>query len=199
MSNFPAPIQNLIENFNRLPGIGRKTAERLVFHLLKTRADERKSFADNLTLLQNVKFCVVCRNFTQADERCAVCRDPKRDRTQICVVEDQHDLNVLEETREYHGLYHVLGGVLNPLEDQTEKDLNIQKLEERIAAGGVAEIILALNPDIHGEATSIFLKKKLQPRNIKITRLARGLPMGADLEYADEITLANALKGRREL
>ncbi|OGF32264.1 recombination protein RecR [Candidatus Falkowbacteria bacterium RIFOXYD2_FULL_35_9] len=195
---FPDKIQNLIEDFSKLPGIGRKTAERLVFSLLKKQQNDLELFAQHLKELQSLKLCTECFNFSD-NGLCPICNNSNRDRTQLCIVAEQHDLNVIEETHEYHGLYHVLGGVLNPLEDFTENDLNIKTLIPKIEKNNILEVILALNPDMQGEATIIFLKKHLSPNKIKITRLARGLPMGSDLEYADEVTLSNALSNRREV
>ena len=199
MNNFPTTIQNLINEFAKLPGIGRKTAERFVFYLLKQPRTELESLAQSLTLLQNNIFqCSECANLSEAEGLCPICSSQQRDKTIICLVEEIHDLNVIEETNEYNGLYHVLGGLINPIEGLTEDKLNIKKLIDRIQKNNVKEIILALNPDMPGEATIIFIKKLLAPYNLTITRLARGLPMGSDLEYTDKVTLSSALKGRKE-
>jgi recombination protein RecR len=200
MLNFPQTIQNLIEEFTKLSGVGRKTAERYVFYLLKQHKDQLESFAQSLTQLQNSIFlCPECANFSESSGLCPICTSTNRDKATICIVEESHDLNVIESTNEYNGLYHVLGGTLNPIDGITEEKLNVKKLVERIANNGIQEAIIALNPDMPGEATTIFLRKLLQPYKIKITRLARGLPMGSDLEYADEVTVSNALKGRKEI
>ncbi len=199
MARFPSQLNNLIEDFAKLPGIGRKTAERFVFYLIKQPKSEITSFIQSLTELQNnTHTCSQCHNLTEQEGLCPICRNSSRDQKQICVVEEIHDLNVLEETNEYHGVYHVLGGTINPIDGVTEQHLNVRKLIERIQQNNITEVILALNPDMQGEATMLYLKKLLLPTNVKITRLAKGLPMGSDIEYADEVTLANAIKGRRE-
>jgi len=196
---FPKIIQNLIDQFNKLPGIGPKTSERLVFYLLKQNKQELKEFAQALNVsAENITVCSQCFNFSETNP-CEICSDKTRDKTTLCVVAQIFDLMAIENTSEYHGLYHVLGGNLNPIEGITPDELTIKQLEERIKNNGVREIILALNPDIEGESTIVYLTKILKPYKIKITRLARGLPMGSNLEYADEITILNALKGRREL
>lgn len=200
MSSFPRAIQNLINEFSKLPGIGRKTAERFVFFLMKKPKSDIEQLRQALLDLQNnLHQCYECGNLSEKENLCPICSNQNRDHQILCVVEQIHDLNVIEETREYHGLYHVLGGVINPIEGITEDQLNIKKLLGRIETNGIKEIILAFNPDMQGEATIIFLKKLLSKYNLKITRLARGLPMGSDIEYADEVTLASALKGRREI
>lgn len=196
---FPRIIQNLINQFNKLPGIGPKTSERLVFYLLKKNKEELKEFAQALDMsADNITVCSRCFNFSENDP-CEICSDKTRDKTTLCVVAQIFDLMAIENTGEYHGLYHVLGGNLNPIEGITPDELTIKQLIERIKNNGVREIILALNPDIEGESTIVYLTKILKPYKVKITRLARGLPMGSNLEYADEITILNALKGRREL
>ncbi|HCC23034.1 TPA: recombination protein RecR [Candidatus Falkowbacteria bacterium] len=200
MARFPEQIQNLIDDFNTLPGIGRKTAERLVFFVLKQNAAYIHKFSGHFEQLSAVNKCQECHNFSFAQTLCSICDDPKRDKTILCLVEEHHDLNVIEETDTFRGLYHILGGVLNPLEGITPDKLNLQNLIDRIKKNKVTEVILALNPDMQGEATIMYLNKFLQPiPGIKITRLARGLPMGSDIEYADEVTLANALSNRREV
>ncbi len=199
MPKFPSSIQNLINEFNKLPGIGPKTSERLVFYLLKQNPEELSKFARALEGMKNtINFCGVCGNISEQNP-CPICADPKRDKGIICVVSEVFDLMAIENTGEYNGLYHVLGGYLNPLEGITPEDIRIRELVERLKNNSTKEIILALNPDLEGESTVIYLGKLLKPLKIKITRLARGLPMGANLEYADEITLLNALKGRGEI
>jgi len=197
---YPETINNLIESFSRLPGIGRKTAERFVFYLLKRPGAEIEKFAKNLYELQKHNFtCPDCFNFSENQGLCSICSDSTRNQNTICVIEEFHDLNVIEATGEYKGLYHVLGGKIDPPEGITPDKLKIKELLRRIQQNNIQEIILALNPDIQGEGTIIYLKNILKPLNIKLTLLARGLPMGSDIEYADEITLSNALKGRQEL
>ncbi|MBU1131808.1 recombination mediator RecR [Patescibacteria group bacterium] len=200
MPYYPSPIEKLIESFTRLPGIGRKTAERFVFYLLKQPKQELQNFSQNIFNLQaNTSLCPDCFNFSEGNGLCSICRDPKRNKNQICVVEKIHDLNMLESTREFNGLYHILGGKLDPIEGIVPEKLKIRQLEERIEKNNIEEIILAINPDIQGEGTILYLRKTLQPFNLKVTLLARGLPMGSDIEYADEATLSRALKGRTEL
>lgn len=200
MPSYPPTIENLINSFSLLPGIGRKTAERFVFYLLKRPKGEINQFAEHLNDLQNnLQLCPNCGNFSGQAGLCNICSDPGRDKQTICVVEQIHDLTVIENTNEHKGVYHVLGGKIDPIEGMMADSLNIRKLIERVKTQGIQELILALNPDIQGEATILYLKKLFAPANIKITLLARGLPMGSDIEYADEITLSNALKGRQEL
>jgi len=199
MNKFPTPVQNLIDEFNKLPGIGPKTSQRFVFYLLNQPKEEINKLVQALGGLKDeVKFCSVCQNITQKDP-CGICSDSSRDQKTICVVAQVYDLLSIESTGEYKGLYHILGGVLNPLEGVTPRELRVKELVERIKKNKPSEIILGLNPDLEGESTVIYLTKLLAPAKIKITRLAKGLPMGADLEYADEVTLSNALKGRREV
>jgi len=197
---YPNEIENLIEKFNKLPGIGRKTSEKFVFYLLKQKPEFLNEFANSILNLQkNLNFCQICNNFSGIQNLCEICQDTSRNKSQLCIVEDIQDLAVIESTKEYQGLYHVLGGQINPLEGITPEKLNIQKLIDRVKKEKFSEIILALNPDIQGEATSFYLIKLFKPLKIKFTRLARGLPMGSDLEYTDETTLTNALKGRQEI
>lgn len=199
MSKFPAQLETAINEFTNLPGVGRKTAERYVFYLMKQPAEVIEKLITAISQLHNqISQCPRCGNFSTNKNLCAICADPNRDSKIICVVEESHDLIVIESTGEYHGLYHVLHGTLNPLEGITEKQLNINSLIKRVKTEKTSEIIIALNPDLTGEATTIYLKKLLIGTNVKITRLARGLPMGADLEYADEVTLSNAIKWRKE-
>jgi len=200
MISYPDQINNLIESFCKLPGIGRKTAERFVFYLIKEEKEELFQFADNLSKLHEANFtCPTCFNFSPRQGLCDICSNEKRDKTQICVVEEFHDLNNIENTKLYNGLYHVLGGKIDPPEGVTAEKLKINELLTRIQNNQIQEIILALNPDIQGEGTILYLRKLLLPLNIKLTLLARGLPMGGNIEYADEVTLANALKGRQQL
>ena len=195
----PEPVQRLVEAFSRLPGIGPKTASRLTYYLLRQPPEEANSLAEALhDLKARTRFCEVCFNITE-DSPCPVCESDERDRAIICVVEEPLDVLALERTRDYRGLYHVLHGAISPMEGVGPEDLKIRDLLARIEAGGVREVILATNPSLEGENTAMYLHKKLLPLGVKVTRLARGLPMGGDLEYADEVTLARALEGRREM
>lgn len=198
---FPSPIQNLINYFTTLPTVGPKTAERYVFYLLKKSPDELQRFAAALAGLKNGIF--VCKNCfaIAASDPCPICADAKRSNSTICVVSDFRDMIALESTGQFSGKYHILGGTINAIEGIKPEQLNIAQLAGRVSREKTMEIILALNPDLEGETTSMYLAKLLKSKykNIKITRLAKGLPMGADLEYADEITLANALKYRNTL
>jgi recombination protein RecR len=189
-------VDNLVAQLTRLPGIGTRTAQRLAFHLLSTSPEEGTALADAIReVKERVRACRVCGNLTE-DETCAICADPRRDRTVICVVEQPVDVVSVERTHEYRGLYHVLGGALSPLDGVEPRDLRIAGLLERVDAGGVEEIVLATNPTMTGEATAAFLADRLRDR-VVVTRLASGLPVGGDLEYADEVTLGRALAGRR--
>ncbi|MFH1236381.1 MAG: recombination mediator RecR [Parcubacteria group bacterium] len=195
---YPKPIQTLIDFFRTLPGVGTKTAERFVLHLVGIPAKERIEFAKAIEEIQNVLHrCRVCSRIDTRDP-CAICADSQRDHTTICVVSDQQDVMAIEKTNEFHGVYHVLGGALNPIEGITPDRLTIDQLAERIknAKPKVKEIILATNPDIEGESTAMFLARKLKPLHVLVSRLARGLPFGSHVEYADDVTLSDALKGR---
>ena len=195
---YDGAIQRLIDAFSKLPGIGPKGAQRIAFYILGSDEREAADLADAITEVKaKVKFCEVCRNVCEASP-CPVCLDPRRDHSIICVVEEPKDVMSIERTREYHGLYHVLGGAINPMANVGPNDLNIAKLLERLGDGSVTEVILALDPNIEGEATTTYLSRLLSQVGIKVTRLASGLPVGSDLEYADEITLGRALSGRRE-
>lgn len=194
--SYPSSIQNLINEFNKLPGIGSKTSQRFVFYLLKQPKSEIVKLTNSLQQLKDtIKICSICGCFTETDH-CTICSGSQRDKTLLCVVSETTDMAVIEATGEYKGLYHILGGMLNTLDGITPDMLNIKSLADRVKTGIFQEIIFAFNPTIEGESTVIYLKKILEQYNIKITRLARGLPMGSDIEYADEITLSNALKGR---
>lgn len=198
---FPPPLTRLIQHFRSLPGVGPRTATRFVFALLNKSEDELRAFGHALVdFKQSIRICKLCFNISLQNP-CPICVDQKRDHTLVCVIARPQDIQALEETREYHGLYHVLGGTLNPIEGITPEQLRIKELLTRLdsAQNGVSEIILALNPDLEGEATALYLAKLLKSRVPRVTRLARGLPQGADLEYADEVTLINAIKGRREI
>lgn len=197
---YPQIIQNLINQFAKLPSIGPKSAERLVFHLLYKPQSELHAFSEAIDHLKaGIKQCRVCFNFSETDP-CHICEDSKRDKTIVCVVGKPQDVAILEKTAYFNGLYHILGGNINPLDNISPQHIKIKELLLRIKNNGINEVILALNPDMNGETTSIYLIKLIkQFPDIKITRLARGLPMGADLEYADEVTLENALRDRKEM
>lgn len=198
-TEYPEAIKKLIKEFTNLPGIGEKTAERLVFYLLDQSKQSLLNFSQALSnLKEKIVRCSQCQNFSDAN-LCLICQDKKRNPGVICVVAKPQDVVAIEKTNEYQGVYHVLGGVLNPLEGITPEQLKIKELISRLKKDKIREIILALNPDLEGESTILYLVKLLKPYKIKITRLAKGLPMGSDLEYADEVTLSNALKGRREI
>ena len=201
MKLLPDPIQRLILALERLPGIGPKTASRLAFYLLRAP----REISDELSVsLENLKssigLCTVCFNFTLAgQEKCEICASSSRESGLICVVEDAMDVLAMERTAGYQGRYHVLGGVLSPIEGIGPEDLKIHQLLERVNSGGITEIIIATNPSMEGDATALYLRQQLEPNGVKVTRLARGLPMGGDLEYADQNTLLRALSGRQEM
>lgn len=201
MPSLPAPVQNLIAAFSRLPGIGPKTASRLTFHLLRGSDDLGQQLADALLALKSATgLCKECFNITlSSQETCEICADPRRDETIVCVVEEPMDVLVLEQTGGFNGRYHVLHGVLSPIEGVGPEDLRIRPLIERAARGALREVILATNPSMEGDATALYLRQQLIPYNLRITRLARGLPVGGDLEYADQNTLLRALAGRQEM
>lgn len=196
-------IEDLTTELARLPGIGRKTALRLTYFILKRTPDESRRLARVIeSVAERVRECSRCGNLTEADP-CELCDDPRRDRSVICVVEEAADIGAIERSGEFRGMYHVLGGHLSPLDGVGPEELNIDRLLERLTAdggaGGVEELIIATNPSVEGEATALYLQKLARPRGIRVTRLARGLPVGGDLEYADGVTIAEALSGRREL
>ena len=196
---FPTPIKNLIDHFTRLPGIGMKTSEKFVFYLLKRSPAELEQFARAiLSLKSNITICNECYNFSEKSP-CGICNDQIRNKEIICVVAKPQDIHPIETTGKFSGVYHVLGGVIDNLNGITPDKLNVNQLIDRLQKNNIQEIILAFNPDIGGEETTMYLRKILEPFNIKTTRLGRGLPMGADLEYADEVTLSNALEYRNEL
>ena len=197
----PEPIQDLINAFSRLPGIGPKTASRLTFYLLRAPEDQARDLAQALMAIKTgTAYCQTCFNITTAGRtECEVCASPERDGRVVCVVEEPLDVLALERTAGYRGRYHVLHGVLSPIEGIGPDDLKIRELLERVRTGGVEEIILATNPSMEGDATAMYLGRQLQPLGVRVTRLARGLPMGGDLEYADTNTLLRALSGRQEM
>lgn len=199
MKELAPPIARLVEELQRLPGVGRKTAQRLAFHLLRQPTAEAERLAQAiLDAKQNLRTCSVCHNITEQDP-CGFCSSSTRNHKQICVVESAQDILNVERTRSYQGLYHVLGGVLSPLQGIGPDQLNIKSLLERLKGDSVEEIIVATNPNAEGEATALYLSKLIKPLGIRITRLGMGLPAGSELEYADQITMTRALEGRREL
>ena len=199
MEHFPAPLEKLVEQFARLPGIGRKSAQRLAFHVLSLTNEEAEEFANAiLSAKRNVTTCPQCRNLT-AGGLCPICAAPRRDAATICVVADPRDVVAMERAREYNGRYHVLHGVISPMNHVGPDDLEIRSLLERVAAEDIKEIIMATNPDTEGEATAMYLARLLRPFGVRVTRLAYGIPVGGHLEFADDATLMRALEGRREL
>lgn len=200
MSSFYAPpIARLIEEFEKLPGIGHKTAQRLAFHVLNLSQEKTESLANAIRDAKlKIHYCSICSNLTEADP-CSICSSVNRDQGIICVVEDPRDVVAMERTREFKGLYHVLQGVISPMDGIGPEDIKIKELLHRIREGDIREVILATNPNVEGEATAMYISKLLKPVGIKTTRIAYGIPVGGDLEYADEMTLAKALEGRREL
>lgn len=193
------PISRLIQEFNKLPGIGPKSAQRLAYHLLQSPPEKARDLAEAIIgIKENLKLCSTCLNITDSDP-CAICADESRDTTRICVVEEPIDIMPLERTRKYHGLYHVLHGVISPGDGIKPEDLRIRELLDRISGSNIVEVILATNPNAEGEATSLYIQRLLTPLSIRVTRLARGLPFGGDLEYADDVTLSRALEGRQEM
>ncbi|MFC5651918.1 recombination mediator RecR [Paenibacillus solisilvae] len=196
---YPEPIAKLIDAFSRLPGIGPKTAARLAFHVLRMKEDDVIDFAKALvSVKRNLHFCSVCCNITDIDP-CRICQDKSRDNTVICVVQESRDLVAMERTKEFQGLYHVLQGAISPMEGIGPDEIRIAELLRRLSDDRIQEMILATNPNIEGEATAMYLSRLVKPFGIKVTRIAHGLPVGGDLEYADEVTLSKALEGRREL
>ena len=199
MEYFPAPLEHLVEQFARLPGIGGKSAQRLAFHVLNLPMEDAREFADAIVnAKKSVTLCPVCQNLTDGG-LCGICASPKHDETTICVVADPRDVIAIERAREFRGHYHVLHGVLSPMNHVGPDDLQIKSLLDRVAAGGINEVIMATNPDTEGEATALYISRLLKPFGVKVTRLAYGIPVGGHLEFADDATLMRALEGRREL
>ena len=199
MQYFPTALQELADQFARLPGIGGKTAQRLAFHVLSLPLEDAQGFADAIMdAKKTVHTCPVCQNLTDR-EICPICDDVMRDRGQICVVAEPKDVIAMERSREFNGVYHVLHGVISPLNHVTQDDLKIRELLMRVSTGRVREVIMATNPDTEGEATAMYISRLLRPMEIKVTRLAYGVPVGSQLEYADEVTLSRALEGRQEI
>ena len=199
MQFFPAALQNLADQFARLPGIGGKTAQRLAFHVLSLPLEDAEEFAAAIVdAKKTVRHCPVCQNLTDR-ELCPICDDEGRDHSLICVVAEPKDVIAMERSREFTGVYHVLPGVISPLNHVTQDDIRVKELLQRVAKGDVREIIMATNPDTEGEATAMYISRLLRPMETKVTRLAYGISVGSQLEYADEVTLARALEGRREI
>jgi recombination protein RecR len=196
---YTKPLARLIEELQKLPGIGPKSSQRLAFHLVKQSPQAVQALAQALiTAKETIKFCSVCANLS-ADDPCDICRNPNREQATICVVAEPRDLVALERTKEFKGTYHVLGGLISPLDGIGPEQLKVKELLGRLQASGVEEVILALSPTVEGEATTLYMSRLLKPMGVKVTRIAFGLPMGGDLEYADELTLVKALEGRREV
>lgn len=199
MQHYAKPLARLVAEFEKLPGIGPKSAQRMAFHLLRTPPEEARALADAiLDMKEKIRFCTECFNFTD-QELCDICRNPKRDTSSICVVAEPRDLIAMEKTNEFHGLYHVLQGVISPQEGILPDMLRIRELMSRLSKFPVKEIIIATNPTVEGEATAFYLARLLKPMGIKVTRIAHGLPAGGDLDYADQATLVSALTWRREM
>ena len=196
---YEGALQDLVEEFGKLPGIGPKSAQRLAFHILQTDSQDVNALAQALTdVKKRVRFCEICGNVSEEAE-CTVCQDPRRDRTMICVVEEPKDVGAIERTREYRGLYHVLGGAIDPMAGVGPDNLRIKELMTRLQDGEVKETVIATDPNLEGEATATYLVRLLGSLGVTVTRLASGLPVGGDLEYADEVTLGRAFSGRREI
>ena len=199
MGNFIEPLSNLINELKKLPGVGEKTALRLSFHILRSPKEEVESLARSLMDLKDkVTFCSICFNLTDSDP-CEICMDRSRDDALICVVEMPQDLLAIEKTKSYKGRYHVLHGAISPLDGVSPESLKIKELVERVKSGGIKEVILATNPNVEGEATAVYISKLIKPLGVKTTRIAKGVPVGSDLEYIDEVTLSGAIEGRREM
>jgi recombination protein RecR len=196
--DYPAPVARLIDELRKLPGIGPKSAQRIAFHLVRGSREDAGRLAQSIgTLLDGIRMCTVCHAITDQDV-CATCSDAQRSDRTICVVEEPHDVVAVEKTRDYHGRYHVLHGALSPLAGVGPDELRIQGLLERVRPGGVEEVILATSPTVEGEATAVYLARLLKPLGVRVTRIAMGVPVGSDLEWADEVTMSKALEGRRE-
>ena len=199
MAAYARPVERLINELSKLPSIGPKSAQRIAFHVVRGRPDDARALAEALReVKERIKPCRRCFNLTEAEE-CGICTDPRRDQAVICVVEDPYDIGPIERTGEYKGLYHVLGGSLSPLDGIEPEDLRIAELVERVEKEGTKEIVVATNPNTTGEATALFISQELTEKPVRVTALASGLPVGGDLEYADEVTLGRALAGRREI
>ena len=196
---YEGPIQDLVDELNRLPGIGPKSAQRLAFHIVKSQADDARRLADAITRAkERTRFCRECFGVSEG-ELCRYCADPSRDPSTVCVVEEPKDVSAVEKAGVVKGRYHVLGGAISPMQGIGPDDLRVQELLDRVGRNGVSEVILAMNPNLEGNATAMYVAGLLKPLGVRVTRLASGLPVGGDLEYADEITLGQALEGRREM
>ena len=199
MRQYPKPLAKLINELSKLPGIGSKSAQRLAFHILALEDREAEQLAEAiLSAKREMKYCSVCGNLTDEDP-CAICSDPARREDVICVVESPRDVMAMERIKEFNGLYHVLHGVISPMEGIGPEDINLKSLIQRLQANDIKELIIATNPNIEGEATAMYIARLIKPAGIKVTRIAHGIPVGGDLEYADEVTLLKSLEGRREL
>lgn len=199
MDYYAVPVAKLVEEFQKLPGIGHKSAQRLAFHVINMPMDKVQRLADAiLDAKQKTRYCSVCSNLTDVDP-CPLCSGTSRDPSSICVVQDPRDVVAMERTREFKGLYHVLHGAISPMQGIGPEDIRIKELIKRLGSGEVKEVILATNPNVEGEATAMYISKLIKPLGVKATRIAHGIPVGGDLEYADEVTLAKALEGRREI
>jgi recombination protein RecR len=199
MADFAEPLARLITEFKRLPGIGQKSAQRIAFHLLRVSRDSAEQLSQAiLDVKDKLGLCSQCGNISDA-ELCQYCSDPTRNQEIICVVEEAHNIVGIESTRQYNGLYHVLGGAMSPLRGIGPEQLNIRRLVQRVGEGAVQEIVVATNPNVEGEATAVYLSKLLKPAGMKVTRIGMGIPVGSDIEYADEVTMWKALEGRREI
>lgn len=196
---YPLPIQRLLEELERLPGVGPKSAQRIAYWLLTTEQTDAQRLADAIVeVKRSIHFCERCYNFAEG-ELCNVCADPERDNAIICVVEEPRDLAAIERTAEYRGVYHVLHGAISPIDGIGPEQLRVRELIDRVGAGGVTEVVVATNPNVEGETTALYLARLLKPLGVRVTRIASGLPVGGDLEYADEVTLGRALEARREM
>ena len=199
MAMFEGPIQDLVDELGRLPGVGPKSAQRIAFHLLKVPTDDALRLAKAIIeVKERAVLCATCFNVSMS-EQCAICADPRRDGSKVCVVEDPRDIVAVERTREFSGRYHVLGGALNPIEGVGPEQIRVRELLNRIDTEGITEVILCTNPNLEGDTTAMYLARLLKPLGLSVTRIASGLPVGGDLEYADELTLGRALEGRREV
>ncbi len=199
MEQYPIPIGNLIEQLSKLPGIGKKTAQRLAFYILEMEDIEVEKLSQSIiNAKEKIRLCSICCNLTD-DDPCHICRDETRDQSTICVVEGPKDIIAMEKAKEYKGKYHVLHGVISPMDNVGPKDIKVKELLDRLKDGAVEEIILATNPTVEGEATAIYLSKLIKPLGIKVTRIAHGIPVGGDLDYFDEVTISKAMENRREI
>lgn len=199
MEQYAAPLQNLIEEFNKLPGIGYKTAQRLAFHVLNLPAEKSERFAHTIIdAKKNIRYCSVCQNLSASD-MCNICANSDRDHSVICVMESPRDVMQMERTNEFKGVYHVLHGAISPMDNVSPDDIKIKELVARVSSGGVSEVIMATNPNLEGETTAMYISKLLKPFGVKVTRIAHGVPVGGELEFADEVTLGKALNWRVEI